>query len=153
MNWLNPYRWLLVGGLIAALLLGYVTWAGHQQAIGYDKAQAEYTAVALAASEAARKKEAELQTKVTKVANELKAEKTKRAADAVIAAGKLRDFETALDRAAGADTGATARADDPAVAVARQCARSIVLLDEYAQGLAGQVRGLQDYTKSVRVMP
>ena len=27
--WLNPGRWLLIGGLVAALLLGYFAWADH----------------------------------------------------------------------------------------------------------------------------
>lgn len=29
MSWLSPYRWLLVGGLILALVLGYFAWADH----------------------------------------------------------------------------------------------------------------------------
>ena len=46
-SWLNPYRWLLVGGLIAALVAGYFAWSSHQQGIGYQKAQSEYTAQAV----------------------------------------------------------------------------------------------------------
>ncbi len=33
-SWLNPYRWLLYGGLVLALVLGYQSWAAHQQEIG-----------------------------------------------------------------------------------------------------------------------
>jgi hypothetical protein len=29
MSWLSPYRWLLIGGLILALTLGYFAWADH----------------------------------------------------------------------------------------------------------------------------
>lgn len=29
MSWLSPYRWLLLGALIAALTLGYFAWADH----------------------------------------------------------------------------------------------------------------------------
>lgn len=29
MSWLSPGRWLLVGGLILALVLGYFAWADH----------------------------------------------------------------------------------------------------------------------------
>lgn len=34
MSWLSPARWLVLSGLIAALVLGYGAWARHQQAIG-----------------------------------------------------------------------------------------------------------------------
>jgi hypothetical protein len=82
LSWLNPYRWLLAGGLIAALALGYVAWARHMQGIGYDKATAEYTAVALVASEAARAKESAWQAQLTKAQNEATKRQKTLAADA-----------------------------------------------------------------------
>lgn len=47
MSWFSPYRWLLLGGLIIALILGYHAWKDHQQDIGYERARSEYTAAAL----------------------------------------------------------------------------------------------------------
>jgi hypothetical protein len=44
MSWLNPGRWLLIGGLLAALWLGYGAWAAHQQGIGEARATATYNA-------------------------------------------------------------------------------------------------------------
>ena len=153
MSWLNPYRWLLYGGLIAALTLGAWRLDASRQAIGYARAQAEYSRAALKASEAARAKEQDLITKNAKVTHDYIAEKKRGAAAAIVSAGRLREFEATLASIASADTSATGRADDPAIAVSRQCARSLVLLDGYAAGLAGQVRGLQDYAVNVCVTP
>ena len=108
---------------------------------------------ALVAEQAARAKEQDLIVKNQKVSAAYAAEKKRRVADAAVAAGRLSDLESALTNIASADTSATGRADDPAIAVARQCARSLVLLDEYAQGLAGQTRGLQDYAKQMLITP
>lgn len=151
MSWLSPYRWLLIGGLIAALW----GWHWNDKRIAVNDAiaaiQAKQTAAALVASEKARAVEAELQLKVRKVSSDYQTEKKRRAADAAVAAGRLSELEAALDSASRADTGALAGADDPALAVARQCARSLVVLDEYAQGLASQTRGLQNYASTVCV--
>jgi hypothetical protein len=43
MSWLNPGRWLLISGLLAALWLGYGAWAAHQQGIGEARATARYS--------------------------------------------------------------------------------------------------------------
>lgn len=82
MSWLSPYRWLLLGGLILALVLGVNRWNAHQRDIGYDKAVAEYTAAALVATQAARAKEQALQTKVNEAQHAAKIRETKLAADA-----------------------------------------------------------------------
>lgn len=47
MSWFSPYRWLLLGGLLIALILGYHAWKDHQQNVGYERARSEYTAAAL----------------------------------------------------------------------------------------------------------
>ena len=46
LKWLDPGRWLLLGGLLVALWLGYHAWADHQQDIGYQRARGEYAAQA-----------------------------------------------------------------------------------------------------------
>lgn len=152
---LSPRLWLALGLAVLLAVSHGMAYKSGRAAVRaqWDKERAEQMAVALAASEANRKKEQELQTKVAKVTNDYLAEKKRGAAAAAVNAGRLSELEAALDRAATPDTSATASADDPAIAIARQCARSLFLLDDYAAGLAGQVRGLQDYTKSVCVTP
>lgn len=152
MSWLNPYTWLMYGALAAALILG--AWRVHHNIDqgGYDRAQTEYTAAALKASEAARAKEQELQTKVAKVANDYQTEKRRRAADAVVSAGRLRELETVIAAAASADTGATSGTDaDPRLGIIAECSRAIVRLDEAVKQLADQTSALQQYARAVRV--
>lgn len=149
--WLNPGRWLLYGAFVAALLLGIYTLDKSRQAIGYDRAQAEHTAAALVASEAARAKEQVLQTKVTKVANDYQTEKRRRVADAAVNADRLRELENALALAADTDTAPPSGADDPRDAIIRQCASSLVILDGDFKSLAGKTRALQDYTNAMRL--
>lgn len=111
--------------------------------------QLEATQAAAAASEAARKKEANYRSTNERISRDLAKEKAARAADAAIVAGKLRDLESTIDSARASDPGPGSDADDPPLAVARQCARSLVILDEYASGLASQTRALQAYTRDV----
>ena len=152
---LTPRFW--IGLALVALLTfthGFAYKTGRAAVrSAWDKERSEQMAAALVASEAARAKEQALITVNQKVTNELKAEKTKRAADAVVAAGRLREFEAALDRASSEDTPARPGTDDPAVGVARECARSLVLLDDYAANLASQTRGLQAYARDVCLSP
>lgn len=148
--WLNPGRWVLYGAFVAALLLGIYTLDKSRQAIGYDRAQAEHTAAALVASEAARAKEQVLQTKVTKVANDYQTEKRRRVADAAVNADRLRDLQDALSLA-NADTATTRGADDPRDAIIRQCAGSLVILDGDFKSLAAQASSLQSYASNVCV--
>ena len=82
MSWLNPYRWLLAGGLIAALVLGYFAWADHIGDTREATVRAEYMAAALVASEAARAKESAWQTQLKKAQDEATKRQTKLAADA-----------------------------------------------------------------------
>lgn len=111
--------------------------------------QLEATTAAAAASEAARKKEKALNLSLERVRTDYAKEKAARAADAAIVAGKLRDLESTIDSARASDPGPGSDADDPPLAVARQCARSLVLLDEYASGLASQTRALQAYAREI----
>lgn len=82
MSWLNPGTWLLYGALAAALVLGVWRLDVSRQAIGYDRAQAEYTTAALKATEAARTREQQLQATATKAQNDARTRETKLAADA-----------------------------------------------------------------------
>ena len=111
--------------------------------------QLEATQAAAKASEEARKKEANYRSTNERISRDLAKEKAARAADAAIVAGKLRDLESTLDSARASDPGPGSDADDPPLAIARECARSLVILDEYASGLASQTRALQAYTRDV----
>ena len=142
---------LLYGGIVVALAIGLWRLEVHIESIGYDRAEAEYTKAALVASEANREKETALNNANMKVTNDFLAHKKLSAAAAVVSTDKLRDLQATLDSAASADTSAAGRTDDPAFAVAHECARGIVTLDNYAENLAGQVRGLQDYAKLLRL--
>lgn len=52
MSWLSPYRWLLVGGLILALTLGYFAWADHIGDVREAKIRAQFAEQAKKADEA-----------------------------------------------------------------------------------------------------
>jgi hypothetical protein len=138
MSWLNPYRWLLAGGLIAALVLSYGLWSRHMQGIGYDKATAEYTAAALVASEAARAKESAWQAQLQKAQNEAtKRQKTLAADAAALRAERngLRDqLETAGRQLPGASCGSVREYAATLNAVFDQCSGAI-------EGLAGKAGG------------
>ena len=111
--------------------------------------QLEANQAAAKASEDARKKEASYRSTNERISRDLAKEKANRAADAAIVAGKLRDLESTIDSARASDPSPGSDADDPPLAVARECARSLVLLDNYATELAGQTRALQAYTRDV----
>jgi hypothetical protein len=147
---LGAGKWLLYGALAAGVLLGIWRLDVSRQAIGYSKAQAEYAAAALKASEAARAKEQELQTKVTKVANDYQAEKRRRAADAVLNADRLRDLQAALADNSS-NTPATSGTDDPRDAIINQCASSLVILDGDFKSLAAKASSMQSYASNVCV--
>ena len=85
---------MLYGALIITVWFGVLALDQSRQAKGYDKAQAEHTALALIASEAARAKEAVWQTQLQKANQDAKTRTTKLAADAAharTAADSLRN--------------------------------------------------------------
>lgn len=50
--WFNPYRWLMVGGLLTAMTLGYFAWADHIGDVREGQVRAQYAAQAKAADAA-----------------------------------------------------------------------------------------------------
>jgi hypothetical protein len=106
-SWLNPYRWLLAGALIAALVLGYGLWVDHIGDTREATVRAEYTAAALVAGEAARAKESAWQTQLQKAQNEA----TKRQKTLAADAAALRTERNGLR-----DDLATVRASRPGLA-------------------------------------
>ena len=147
--WLNPARWMLYAAFAAALTLG--AWRVHHviDQGGYDRAEAEYAAAALKASEAARVKEQELIVKNQKVDNDYQTEKKRRATDAVISSSRLRDLQSVLSSPGGTNTSTSGGADDPRDTIINQCAGAVFGLDDYAKGVAAQTTALQHYISSV----
>lgn len=146
--------WRVWAGVAIAIALAASHWKAYHAGGASARAelqlyQLEATQAAAKASEEARKKEKALNLSLERVRTDYAKEKAARAADAAIVAGKLRDLESTIDSARASDPGPGSDADDPPLAVARQCARSLVLLDEYASGLASQTRALQAYTRDV----
>lgn len=144
----------------AAIALAVALAASHWKAYHLGGAEcrteqaqdsARLTAQALAASEENRVKEKALNLSNERIRNELVKEKALRAADAVATAGKLRDFESALDRVASADTGATSGIDGAFARIAGECASALTTLDEGAKHYRSIAQALQDYTRSMRV--
>ena len=150
-------RALILAALVAAVGFAIHHLAASRQQIGYDRAQAEYTAAALVADQAARAKEHQLQATVATLGQQH--EKTKqRAAVAAAAAGAeldgLRSDLAARDGAAGANPAATcgtdaARAGRIERELLQQCAAALQTVAAEADRIAGRLSGLQDYVRAV----
>lgn len=154
MTWLNPGRWLLYLALLAALGVGIYRLDQSRQQIGYDKAQAEYTAAALKAEQVARAKEQELLTAQTKVEAEYAKHKKIAAADAGAAADELDRLrnELAITSAASKDS-TPATGDHGTGGLEREllgnCSQTLQGVARETDRLAAKTVALQDYIKSV----
>jgi cell division septum initiation protein DivIVA len=151
MSWLSPARWLAVLALCAGLMAGYIGWRGHQREIGRVEVRAEYTALALQASEAARTKEQALTATNQRIDRDLQNEKKRRVADAAVSADRLRDFQAALDErgtpsAAASGVNGTGGLERELLS---NCAAALVSMAETADQLEGKIVGLQTYTRDV----
>jgi hypothetical protein len=148
LSWLNPSRWLLYGGLIAALLLGYFAWADRIGDTREATVRAEYTAAALVASEAARAKESAWQTKLQKAQDEATKRQKTLAADAAAArhsADSLRDDLRAVRASLpGLTREAVERYANASADVFDHCVREYSGLAQDADRLASQRQTLID---------
>ena len=149
---LSPRLWLALAlaGLLA--FTHYRAFTGGKAAVQvlWDRERAETTAEALKASEARRATEQVLTTANTKVTNDYIAQKKLRASDAVVAAGKLRELQAAVNRARSAETtAASGTAADPRLDIIRECASTVIRLDDKVKSLADTLTGLQSYTRDV----
>lgn len=144
----------------AAIALAVVLAASHYKAYhaggasaraDLQKYQLEATQQAAAASEAARAKEKTLIAKNLKVANDYQAEKKRRAADAVVTAGRLQQLQAALDSVAAANPAAPAGADDPRNEIIHRCSSALIGMDKYAKELADKTSALQIYASELCV--
>lgn len=125
---LLPLRFWLYLGLFTALMLG--AWRVHHviDAQGYNRAKAEYTALALKAEGAAHEREQQLRDNVTKAENEFKTRETILAVAADTArtdSERMRGDLTSLrKRLPGLAEAAVRRYADTASAILDECQRS-----------------------------
>lgn len=159
MAWFNPYRWLALLALLAALF----SWHYFDKKSAIEKAVTDvYTAAtqaALVQSEAARKKEKALNLTLNKVRSDYARQKAinddlSRSLDV-----GLRDFQTTNSSTANNDT---PRNDTPRAPgtygtggleseLLGHCAATLVELAKEADRLEGKVVGLQAYINSIKL--
>ena len=152
----------LIVGIAIALALSAGFWKAYHSGYKARDAiaqveEAQRTAQALEASEAARKVEQELSAKVGRIDRAYQNQKraTQHVASAV--AVGMQQLETALTTTPAAsscpaDTSGIAGAD-PRPTIARECARQLGALDEAYGKLADKARALQEVASAVCVKP
>ena len=154
---LSPRLWILVG---VAVFLAASHWKAYVSGkntirLEWQAAAAQATADQLEAERLARARELELNQRTRRIANDLVAEKSRRAAADLAAADSLQRLRAALAEPASpaaSDPAAPARADDdPRDAIIAECAGAVLALDKTARGLAGTLAALQGYTREVCV--
>lgn len=157
------YLRLTIAAVLAVVLLG-THWKAYHSGRNtgsaevqqqWDTERNQATLAALAASEAARKKEQALAATVKEVSHALDKEKAANAAAARAHADRLRQYAAALRRAdtdtPRPDTATTPRTDEPFAAIAGECGRALVEMDGYARELAARANALQSYAGNVCV--
>lgn len=153
------YARLAVAAAIALALAG-THWKAYTKGRDVVRAEwaldaAERTAAALAASEAARARESELQTKVGRVDRAYQEQKRATAHVAAAAADGLRNLETILAAPATASSGAVASSGNyGAGSVDREllgsCAATLARMGQEADRMALKVLTLQEYVRTIR---
>lgn len=153
------YARLAVAAAIALALAG-THWKAYTKGRDVVRAEwaldvAERTAAALAASEAARKAEQELQTKVGRVDRAYQEQKRATAHVAAAAADGLRNLETILAAPAVASSGAVASGGNHgAGSIEREllgsCAATLARMGQEADRMALKVLTLQEYVRTIR---
>lgn len=150
----------LVAAVVVAFAVAAGGWKGYS--LGKESVQAEWdadvaerTAAALAASEAARKVEQELQTKVGRVDRAYQEQKRATAHVAAAAADGLRNLETILAAPAVASSGAVASGGNHgAGSIEREllgsCAATLARMGQEADRMALKVLTLQEYVRTIR---
>ena len=143
------YRALaLVALAIAIFGYGWVKGAAHGEARlnAYILTQTQQADAEL---QKRLQKESVLKVSQERLFNDLAKQKQARAADAIASAGRVRDFQSVLDRARSAAASATDGTAGAIATVASECARDIEKMDGYAKGIADKASGLQRYVVEV----
>lgn len=156
------YARLAVAAAIALALAG-THWKAYTKGRDVVRAEwaldaAERTQAALAASEAARARESELQTKVGRVDRAYQESKRATQHVARAAADGLRNLEAILAAPATASSGAVAScgidgAGSPERELLGSCAASLAGMGKEADRLALKVLTLQEYIRAIQPEP
>lgn len=136
--------------LALAVLLAGTHWKAYLA--GQGAVRAELTAQALKLSELARQREQMLLKTVEIQDRALQEQKARNAAVARAHAERLREYQTALDRAS-ADPRPTGGTAGPFARIASECGSALTALDQHARSLATTARALQNYATSMCVTP
>ena len=144
-----PYRWLALSVLVGVTWFhGWVKGVHHEEAI-FEAYKSEQIADAAKELNKRLAKQNDLQRKNEGIANDLQKAKQARTADAIVVAGKLRDYESAAYSARNAEASACPGTVSPFAAIAGECIRAFAALDEHDKGLAITSRGLQRHETEV----
>lgn len=150
MAWLNPGRWLAALLVLLALYFLHLNVTHRAVTKAVEDTRAEYAQAALKQSEANRAKEKQLNLSVERLRTDYAKQKSLNAALARANADRLREYEAASG-AAGADAFATSGTDATFAAIAGECGRALVSLDEHAQNLRATAAALQDYASTLHL--
>ena len=153
----------LAAAAVVAVFLAGTHWRAYKAGEAHVMADwqadiAQRTAAALEASEAARKREQELQTKVWRVDRAYQDQKRAVQHVASAAADGLRNLETILAAPAIASSGATASSGNHgAGSVEREllgsCAATLARMGAEADRMALKVLTLQEYVRAIQPKP
>lgn len=153
----------LIVGIAIALALSAGFWKAYHSGYKARDAiaqveEAQRTAQALEASEAARKVEQELSAKVRKVSDDYRTARKNLDHLAAASSNGLRNLEAILTAPATASSGAVASSGNHgAGGVERellgQCAAALAGMGKEADRLAGKVLTLQEYIRAIQPQP
>lgn len=148
MRFLSTPSLALYGTLLSALVFGGWRLDVSRQEVGYKKAVAKYTEMALTASKAARDREQQMQATATKATHEAKVRETKLARDAGVArseSDRLRNnLATVRSSIPGLTRDAVDRYADAASIVFAECVREYSEMAATAGALASDRQTLMD---------
>lgn len=151
-TFLEPYRYAVIAAVVA-LLLGASVFYVHRVKVnadkaGYSRAVVEYQAKALAAEQAARAKELELNKKLTEALNEAndRNNKINELSDSFrVSSNSLRDTIAALRNRLSTDTLEAARNKaDSALDILGECQKEYGEVAEAADRHASDVKTFED---------
>lgn len=143
-------NWRVWAAIVMTAGLAFTHYTAYKSGKGVIRAA--WDAERLEQSEALRRDEKARTIKNQGVDHAYQQKERKRLAAAAATADRLREYEAAL-ASATANPATTSGSDGPFAAIAGECARKLVLLDDHAQKLAGTASALQDYAREVCVMP
>jgi hypothetical protein len=136
----------LIAALLSLVLLAATHWKVYVQ--GQAAVRAEYRTKALIAEQNARAREHALAHKVETIDHELQTQKARIAAVNRAHAERLREYQSALDRA-HQDSAPTGGAAGPFARIAGECGQALAALDQHDRELATTARALQSYATNV----